>query len=95
MALNLNSWKSTAENAKLRKNKDRYKRLKESVYDREVRLELNYTTLSDADLLEVRKGIYNDMLRERSKRIKLSVIVIVIGIVLVVLAYIVLKEYTF
>ena len=93
MALNLNSWKSTAENAKLRKNKDRYKRLKESVYDREVRLELNYTTLSDADLLEVRKGIYNDMLRERSKRIKLSVIVI--GIVLVVLAYIVLKEYTF
>ena len=60
--------KAHIENMKLRKNKARYKRLKENAYERIYNVGLKFNQPSADDLKKIRKSIFEDMRMEKRKR---------------------------
>ncbi|MFT5724419.1 MAG: O-methyltransferase involved in polyketide biosynthesis [Bacteroidia bacterium] len=82
MGMNGSYYKAHVENMKLRKNKDRYKRLKDNVYDRiEQKISLSYTEPSEAELKQIRNHIFDDIRQEQTRRKKLMLVALACGLV--------------
>jgi hypothetical protein len=85
MGMNGSYYKAHIENMKLRKNKARYKRLKENAYERIYNVGLKFNQPSADDLKKIRKSIFEDMRMEKRKRRRLTWIGLAVGFVFAIL----------
>lgn len=82
MGMNGTYYRAHLENMKLRKNKARYKRLKDNAFEKiERKLKLQFVEPSSSKLKEIRKQVFNDMRRERRRRRVLSVFSLLCGLI--------------
>jgi len=69
MGMNGTYYKAHIENMKLRKNKARFKRLKDNAFEKfDNKMSLKFATPSDIELKEIRKQIFIDIRREQKRR---------------------------
>lgn len=82
MGMNGTYYRAHLENMKLRKNKARYKRLKDNAFEKiERKLKLQFVEPSSSKLKEIRKQVFNDMRRERRRRRVLSIFSLLSGLI--------------